>query len=303
MNTVSKRCAFYHLPGLFDFYDFYSIFLPIFYEHREYFYDWCDIASIYGAPKDCLWDGGRTGSGDISSQKVFSLMKRYKISSRFTFSNSLLTEEHLNDKRCNNLCRFFAQDSDIHNGIIVHSDILLNYLKQSYPQYYFVSSTTKVITDRFKLLCEIDNKDFMYVVPDFRINKDFDFLTSLSQTEKDKVEFLCNECCWISCKERKECYENVSKKNLGIDCAEHLCKAPNAENGYSFYRAKKNPAFISIDDIRNIYIPMGFTNFKIEGRNLGSAMLLEFILYYMTKEEYQLKVREDIYLDSMLDLF
>ena len=65
----------------------------------------------------------------------------------------------------------------------------------------------------------------------------------------------------------------------------------------------KNPGFISVDDIRNIYMPMGFSNFKIEGRGLGSALILEFILYYMTKPEYQLNVREKIYLDSMLDLF
>ncbi|HBE09638.1 MAG TPA: hypothetical protein DCY81_03745 [Lachnospiraceae bacterium] len=47
----------------------------------------------------------------------------------------------------------------------------------------------------------------------------------------------------------------------------------------------------------------GFSNFKIEGRGLGSALILEFLLYYMTKPEYRLKVREEIYLDSMLDLF
>ena len=65
----------------------------------------------------------------------------------------------------------------------------------------------------------------------------------------------------------------------------------------------ESPAFIGIDDIRGVYLPMGFTNFKIEGRGLGSAMVLEFLLYYMTKPEYQLKVREEIYLDGMLDLF
>ena len=64
-----------------------------------------------------------------------------------------------------------------------------------------------------------------------------------------------------------------------------------------------NPGFISIDDIQNTYMPMGFSNFKIEGRSLGSAVILEFILYYMVKPEYQLIVREEIYLDSSLDLF
>ena len=65
----------------------------------------------------------------------------------------------------------------------------------------------------------------------------------------------------------------------------------------------KNPGFIGIDDILNRYLPNGFSHFKIEGRSLGSAVILEFLLYYMTKPECQLKVREEIYLDSSLDLF
>jgi len=32
-------------------------------------------------------------------------------------------------------------------------------------------------------------------------------------------------------------------------------------------------------------------------------LILEFLLYYMTKPEYRLKVREEIYLDACLDLF
>ena len=79
--------------------------------------------------------------------------------------------------------------------------------------------------------------------------------------------------------------------------------APKGEQGYRFSRAMTNPGFIGIDDIRERYLPMGFSNFKIEGRGLGSALILEFLLYYLTKPEYQLRVREEIYLDNMLDLF
>ena len=64
-----------------------------------------------------------------------------------------------------------------------------------------------------------------------------------------------------------------------------------------------NPAFIGVDNIKDVYMPMGFSNFKIEGRSLGSALILEFLLYYMTKPEYHIHVREKIYLDNMLDLF
>ena len=137
---------------------------------------------------------------------------------------------------------------------------------------------------------------------DFRLNKEFDKLKTLSEKQKDKVEFLCNECCWFGCKDRKVCYEAVSHKNLGEDF-EHHCKAPNSSSGYQFSKAMKNPGFISVDDIKNVYLPMEFTNFKIEGRGLGSALILEFLLYYMTKPEYQINVREKIYLDNMLDLF
>ena len=65
----------------------------------------------------------------------------------------------------------------------------------------------------------------------------------------------------------------------------------------------RSPGFIGIDRISSVYLPMGFSHFKLEGRGLGSALILEFLLYYMTKPQYQLPVREAIYLDSMLDLF
>ena len=279
------------------------MFLPLFYEHREYFYDWCDIGSIYGAPSDCIWGGGRVSDGDSNPEEVLTLLEEYGISSRLTFSNSLLKKEHLSDRKCNELCRLFEKNNKIQNGVIVHSELLLDYLKNNYPELYLVSSTTKVITDFDEFLMETDRDDFKYVVPDFRLNKSFAELDTLPQDQKDKVEFLCNECCWYGCRDRKRCYENVSRKNLGEDCPDHRCTAPGAQQGYRFSKAMENPGFIGAGDIRKIYLPGGFSNFKIEGRGLGSALILEFLLYYMTKPEYQLRVREEIYLDNMLDLF
>jgi hypothetical protein len=167
----------------------------------------------------------------------------------------------------------------------------------------FVSSTTKVITDWQQLLAELDRAEFRYVVPDFRFNRDFERLETLSAIQKDKTEFLCNECCRFDCKDRKACYENVSRKVIGEDCPDHKCQSPDARDGYVFSKAMQNPGFIGAEDIKNVYLPMGFSNFKIEGRSLGSALILEFLLYYMTKQECQLIVREKIYLNNSLDLF
>lgn len=372
MNRTKKETAYYHLPGLFEFYKLYCKFLALFYEHRDYFYDWCEIGSIYGAPADCLWGGGRAGFGEDHAQNVLTLMQKYGISARLTFSNSLLREEHLSDKKCNALCVLFEngmpdqnfsigkekeksdrnfsidkekekpdQDFSIgkeksdqnlgwkketelldrysdskqekgllkpelikkqENGVIVHSDLLLEYLKRNYPKLYLVSSTTKVLTEFDALIEEVNREDFRYVVPDFRLNKVFDKLAGMTAEQKDKVEFLVNECCYIGCTDRKKCYEAVSRKNLG-ERTQHICNAPEAGSGYLFSKAMKNPSFIGIEEIKNKYLPMGFSNFKIEGRSLGSALVLEFLLYYMTKPEYQLRVREEIYLDNMLDLF
>ena len=300
---LKKETAYYHLPGLFEFYGLYSEFLPLFREHREYFYDWCDIGSIYGAPADCVWGGGRVGFGENNPKEVLALMKEYGISARLTFSNSLLRTEHLSDKKCNYLCSMFGEKNEIQNGVIIHSDLLLEYLKNKYPEFYFVSSTTKVLIDFEQLKHEMNRNDFLYVVPDFRLNKELDKLNRLSEKQKDKVEFLCNECCFIGCLERKKCYETVSRQNLGEDCLDYVCKAPDSHEGYRFSKAMQNSSFISVEDIQNNYLPKGFSQFKIEGRSLGSALVLEFLLYYMVKPEYQIHVREAIYLDNMLDLF
>lgn len=299
---MNKQTAHYHLPGLFEFYELYRMFLPLFREHGEYFYDWCDIGSIYGAPPDCIWGGGRVSLEDHDAGEVLALLQEYGISARLTFSNSLLREEHLSDRKCNELCVLFSGNVTPENGVIVHSELLLQYLKSHYPQLYLISSTTKVLTDFEALKKEIDRDDFRYVVPDFRLNKAYEKLNTLTESQKDKVEFLCNECCYFGCKDRKECYEAVSHRNLGEE-PDFSCTSPGAEDGYRFSKAMKNPGFISVEDIQKIYLPMGFSNYKIEGRGLGSALVLEFLLYYMTKPEYQLQVREEIYLDNMLDLF
>ena len=295
------RIAVFHLPGLFEFSELYRRFLPLWRKHREYFYDWCDIGSLYGAPADCIWGGGRVGYGEDEPKEVLALTEDYGISARLTFSNSLLRREHLSDKKCNRLCALFEKSGK--NGVIVHSELLLDYLQKNYPGLYFVSSTTKVLRDFEEFRSEVRRDEFRFVVPDFRLNRELAALSTLAEAEKDKVEFLCNECCWFDCYDRKACYENVSRRNLGEDCPEHLCVSPEAQEGYRFSKAMENPGFIGIEEIQKLYLPMGFSHFKIEGRALGSAVVLEFLLYYLTKPPYQLRVREAIYLDSMLDLF
>jgi hypothetical protein len=270
--------AIYHLPGLFEFTALYRAFLPLYREHRDWFYDWCEIGSIYGAPADCLWGGGRVGFGEDRQEEVLALLEEYGISGRLTFSNSLLREEHLGDRRCNALCAAFEKGGGAQNGVIVASDLLLDYLQRNFPGFYFVSSTTKVLRKLEELEQELRRPEFRFVVPDFRLNRELAWLTALPEEQKRKLEFLCNECCWFLCPERKQCYEAVSRKSLGEEGAEHICVSPTAARGYRFSDAMENPGFIGIEEIQKSYLPNGFSQFKIEGRSLGSALILEFLL-------------------------
>ena len=107
-----------------------------------------------------------SAAGRAIQGNVRALMREYGISARLTFSNSLLRTEHLRMQRCNALCALFSSDGQTRNGVIVHSDVLLDYLQKTYPKLYFVSSTTKVLTefgrpqariarDAFCMLCRI----------------------------------------------------------------------------------------------------------------------------------------------------
>ena len=81
---MDQFTAQYHLPGLFEFYALYRLFLPLFFEHREYFYDWCGIGSIYGAPEGCLWGGGRVGCGDCDPRDALALLRGHSYQEFYT---------------------------------------------------------------------------------------------------------------------------------------------------------------------------------------------------------------------------
>ncbi len=67
--------AYYHLPGLFEFYELYRLFLPLFYTHREYFYDWCEIGSISMEPRKTACGAEDVWKQEKLSQKCLHLCR------------------------------------------------------------------------------------------------------------------------------------------------------------------------------------------------------------------------------------
>ena len=150
-------------PAIFEVYELYRLFLHYFAVIRNTSTIGVKC-SIYGAPGFVSGGGGRTGSRmPIPGSSCPDA--GYRISARLTFSNSLLQPVHLSDPKCNRLCRLFLRRRPT-NGIIVHSICCWTICCREYPAFYFVSSTTKVLTD-FSQFQEVSRADFRYVVLPF----------------------------------------------------------------------------------------------------------------------------------------
>ena len=103
------------------------------------------IAGVYGSFDGAIWNGGRiipkskTDLYEIES--TVKLLNSRNIKCRMTFTNSLLTKEHLKDNYCNSILEIL--DNNFGNEIIIASPVLEEYLIQTHPNLPLVSSITK----------------------------------------------------------------------------------------------------------------------------------------------------------------
>ena len=63
------------------------------------------------------------------------------------------------------------------------------------------------------------------------------------------------------------------------------------------------PTVISPEEIWDVYVPMGFSNFKIEGRTGNLYNLIETYVFYLIKPEYQGKARILLYTEKCRNCF
>lgn len=58
-----------------------------------------------------------------------------------------------------------------------------------------------------------------------------------------------------------------------------------------FYQTIGFKTHISADDLYSKYVPMGYNQFKLEGRTVPDINVLEAMIYYMVKPEYKDEAR------------
>ncbi len=289
----------FHIPDFTTHFKFNLVFLSMLKNCPYYFREGVEIASVYGAFPPSLWNGGRIIGGTCDEgfvKQVISSFNSQGIPLRFTFTNPILTEEHLADPFCNMIMRL--ADNGM-NGVIVNSPLLEQYIRSEYPGFKLTSSTCKRITDPDEAANELE-KDYNIVVLDYDLNNNFDVLEKLPN--KEKCEILVNACCTPDCQRRKEHYELIGRFMLCYN--EHLKEHPGvpfdiskhpevderkvlrcASMGKNAFQIRSLSTNVTPDDIWEKYVPMGFEQFKIEGRTAGNMFLIENYMYYMIKPE------------------
>ena len=291
----------YHIPDFLRHFHLNILLADYMKKYPERFYDNITIGSVYGTFPTSLWNGGRYFEGNVDRRVISEVLKQFNqrgIPCRFTFTNPLLTEEHLSDPFCNYVMK--TANNGL-NEVIVASDLLENYIRKTYPRYKITSSTCKQIEDYEKLCTELD-KPYSLVVLDYNWNNNFEFLEKMPQ--KDKIEILINACCMPNCPRRGEHYRTIGENHLKY--AEFKKKFPNGQfkcpefkcdqQILHLYQTTGYSTHVKPADIYEKYVPMGFENFKIEGRSTPDINVLENYIYYMAKPEWKDTVRLELLL-------
>ena len=285
-----SKYVYWHLPGFCVFKGLNTTVIDLMKEYPNCFHEGYRIGSVYGTFPGAIWNGGRTILGFTSKNDVQRIIKHYNsknVPVRFTWTNSLIEEKHLTDTLCNLIMR---EADNGQNQVLVNTQILEDYLREKYPNFKFISSTTKRITDPEKLKEELD-KDYFMVVLDYDLNHDENVLKSLEPVA-DRVEILVDEICFPGCPKRLAHYRDESQKQLEYEIAAPF-ECPNKQQTKSFSDCMARPAFISNTEIKS-YIDRGFENFKLVGRGLPQSLVIDSYVYYLAKPDKQDFIREQI---------
>lgn len=288
----------FHLPGLRYNYPLNMLLVDLLEKEPGLFREGIEIASMFGEFPTSRWNGGRYCGDDQCDanyiRAVITSINAKKIPIRYTYTNPLLTEADLSDEYCNFCMQ--AADNGM-NEVIVFSPILEKYIREKYPSFQLISTTCKQLRSIEEVEAEL-RKDYKLVVLDYNLNNRFDLLEQIQ--DKERCELLVNSCCKPDCPRRGEHYrflakqETIALKNRKIPEGKKI-PMPRWYCEYgeqvTLSKIKAYTTHISPEAIWNQYVPMGFQNFKLEGRTANLFLLVDTYAYYFAKPECQDEVR------------
>lgn len=288
----------FHLPGLRQNYPLNMLVLNLLKTKPDWFREGVKIASFFGEFPTSLWNGGRPSNYDQCDatfiRNVVKNINAQGVPVRYTYTNMLISEPDLADPYCN-FCMEVADNGM--NEVMIFSPILENYIREKYPGFKLNSSTCKEIRDIDQVNEEL-KKDYYLVVLDYNFNNKFDELARIE--DKARCEILVNTLCKPDCPRRGDHYKNIAKnqrimlKNRNHPKDKQIPLEPwHCEYGeYNcIHTIQEYSTYISPESIWEKYVPMGFNQFKIEGRTANLFSLVETYCHFLIRPEKQGEAR------------
>lgn len=286
MDIIQDNIAYFMLPGFYEHFELYNLINEFLIQHPDAQYPWTKIYCYYGNFPYCIWDGGRIFNTyfPASIERIDEVCNYYQSNNqklRLVFTNSLIEEQHCYNHYNNIILQKLHNNN---NEIVINSPILENYIKKHYPKYSLISSTTKCLNTPVLATSELLEQNYKFVCLDYNLNHNWDFLNTLSASLKKKTEFLINPICGPNCPSRKKHYKYNSI--FSLTCGEPF-NIDNCQITEMSICPANNNTIITLNEIKNIYLPQGFQFFKIEGRTLSSREVALIFSECFIKPEYK----------------
>ena len=294
-----KKEAHFFLPGAFESFQFVRDLITIAKEYPCILKDNTFIDSVYGSPT-CIWNGGRTLTENFCNKHQLETIRdtyaKHGVKVRFVFTNPFLEEYDLHDRYCNLVMGIFK---DVAPEVVVRSPLLEDYLRRKYPALSFISSTTKRLRSGKEQLAEFDH-GYKYVCLDYDYNYDEEFLNSIPENYKPRVEVLVNQDCPKGCKTRVLHDKYASKRQLEygtretdpfqLECAlmKRTADVPFSKRG-STREYLKATNYVFPQDLDK-YLDKGICHFKLQDRALPPNALFAVVFPYLIRPEFYQKV-------------
>lgn len=280
----------FSLPGYICHEIIIKYFLELQTTHPNYFIENRIIDSAYDMPAHLFWNGGRVlFNQKIPKDQLYSLIDSYRnfpLKLRHTCTNMFITKDLCYDYLCNQYISYCEHDND---SVIVYSPDFADYIRQTYPKYKIIWSTTRRDSD-INQINQITQNDLL--VLDYKYNHDNNILKSLQNPSN--IEILCAENCVFDCPNRISHYASLSMVSLQTPHLEELQCPHSKACPSNFYQiTQQKPHAISSDYVSILYDTYGIENFKISGRTNPPYLVIETILYYLIKPEFRDMIRQE----------
>ena len=217
----------------------------------------------------------------------YNIYEKVMVPIRFNCNNVCLEEFDYSDEHMNIILKLNENGA---NTIEITNLELMIYIMEKYPLYKFVFSERADLIKKYQIedINEVSElEQFLTIKIPQRFNLEIEELKQL--TNKKKTEIIVNSRCPLSCKHYDQCSikeDEEQNQYLGNGTIE-TC------NKNAIFSTTLNNA-ISIEDIVNIYEPLGFKNFSmlpiINSNKLNNALV--FFKYFF-KEEFVIPMLQE----------